>query len=206
MLQKDYDNESQFVPLVDATEYETRSSYTYVVRRHKKKMCSGCCLFLLLTTFFLLLFLLPRRPVIHYKSSQITGSPQDLPYHLTQTFAFKNNNYYQMEWSDLNLDVFLCQVSGTFPYWSLECVSDPVGQATYHDGGEFHTDAREQIDVELDYTLDLNAQQLALIADLCLTYPYQVVFLSEGSVHAELSNGHSFGNTELNQLAYVNCA
>jgi hypothetical protein len=205
MLNKDYETDSQFVPLVDATEYEPRTTYTYVVRRHKKKMCSGCCLFVMCTLFLCLFFMLPRHPEIHYKSSSITGSPQDT-YHLTQKFAFSNNNYYKMEWSDLNLEVFLCQVSGTFPFWQLNCVSDPVGEASYKDGGQFHTDARETVNVDLDYTLDLDVQQLEVVANLCLTFPYQVVFLSVGSVHAELSNGHSFGEMDVNQLAYVDCS
>jgi len=202
MLQKDYDNEAQFVPLVEATEYRT-SSYTHVlVKRHKKKACSGCCMFILLATFLFLFFMLPRSPAIHYKSSQISGSESG-GYGLKQTFGFENSNYYKMEWSDLELSVYLCAVSGSLIIPLLSCDADSVGSATYQDGGSFHTDARQEVNVELDYKLNLTPTQLAEVASLCLTS--QVVFRTLGNVKAELSNGHDFPDQQVSQVAWVTC-
>ena len=158
--------------------------------------CSFCTLALAVTAL-LLFFLLPRAPIIRYVSSHMTS---DLSF--VQTFAFKNTNWYSMDWQDLQFDTYLCSVSGSFP-WDLDCEGEPVGHAA--SATMFHTAKRGAVEVDLRYELDLKAAQIEALATLCLTEPYQVVFFSEGSVTAVLSSGHSFGSQVVTQISYVQC-
>jgi hypothetical protein len=130
-------------------------------------------------------------------SLSLTLSPSTTP-------QFKNNNLYQMNWDDFTLDVYVCQIENVFPQ-VLNCGSDytdVLGTATYASGGKFHTKGYGSIDLLLDYDLDVT--KFADVARIC-AQDGVVIFVSEGSVHASLANGHSFGYVDVWQEMYLSC-
>jgi hypothetical protein len=162
----------------------------------------GCCCFIIVAVFFALFFLIPRAPWIQLESSTLTLAPASF----TQTFEFKNNNVYKMNWDDLSLNVYVCEIQQSFPL-ILNCGSDytdVLGVATYtgSDSGKFHTDGYASIDLELNYDLDFT--KFADVVKICAA-DHEVIFASEGQVHASLSSGHSFGYVDLEQLMYLSC-
>lgn len=146
--------------------------------------------------------MLPRGPEIYYKSTSLTVTP--IPA-FTQTFQFKNNNFYQMNWDSLNVDVYYCTVSGTFPFTQFLCDADAIGSATYNDGGKFHTGIRGSVNLPLVYDFHPSVAQIAQITMLCAGDPGYVVFLTEGTVHAKLASGKDFGTEDIHQYATVFC-
>jgi hypothetical protein len=107
-----------------------------------------------------------------------------------------------MKWSDLELEVYLCQYTS---FLTITCDSASVGTAVCNDGAEFTTGPRGEQDLSCDYDLTLTTDQAKEVVEFCNVAPYTVVFQTKGSVDAQLKNGHKFGEQSLDQLAYVYC-
>jgi len=127
---------------------------------------------------------------------------------LEQVFEFQNNNYYKMDWSDLQLNVQLCTFENPTFWWEASCdTTNPI--ASYEYPGSFETGAMGSKDLVLDFdTSEATPTQIAKILSLCTQFnPDSVIALrTVGTVQASISNGHSFGEEAFSQLALIGCS
>jgi len=103
---------------------KTSTTYYYsdMTSSRKKKACGSacCCIFLLL--FLLLFFLIPRNPDIIIQSVTVTGTPSN-PI-INGNFQLRNNNFYKMEYSDLNVNIG--QLGTTNDYYGTGSYSNTI--------------------------------------------------------------------------------
>mgnify|MGYP003984007087 CR=1 FL=1 len=213
MIQKD----DATIPLVyseprsSSTTSYTQVTYETYVRPHKKKLCSACCTFTFLSTFLLMFFLLPRSPEMWLKSYtplslNSTSSPISATW--TETFGFKNSNWYTMNWSDLKIDVYFCDQPSLWQC-SWETTLPLIFEGSYVNpstsSDEFTTSSRSSTNVELAYTSTASPSTLAYMAATCASQGY-IILWSQASVEGELKNGRSFGTTYLNGAVLVDCS
>jgi hypothetical protein len=93
--------------------------YVVPVEPRKRKQCGGCCCLMTLAIFLLCFFLIPRTPSVWLKANslKITGD------YMSGTFSFQNNDYYKVEWSKAEIDMYWVPISGSYVFAS--CSEDP---------------------------------------------------------------------------------
>eukprot|EP00518_Triparma_eleuthera_P002202 CAMPEP_0182453448 /NCGR_PEP_ID=MMETSP1319-20130603/507_1 /TAXON_ID=172717 /ORGANISM="Bolidomonas pacifica, Strain RCC208" /LENGTH=167 /DNA_ID=CAMNT_0024651383 /DNA_START=176 /DNA_END=679 /DNA_ORIENTATION=- len=167
----------------------------------------------MLSTFLLLFFLLPRAPSMWIKSFS-NLSIADGGVQWTETFGFQNNNFYGMEWTELETQVYLCDgtigntvffgcvgTGGTTPTQIFQ------GDYTNPDTelNKFPTGSRSETSLDIVYTsLVPGSGALTTMNNNCNSQGYNV-FLTQAEVKGSLTNGHSFGWTHLYTITQVFC-
>ncbi|GMH77933.1 hypothetical protein TL16_g07588 [Triparma laevis f. inornata] len=151
--------------------------------------------------------MMPRSPEMWLKSyTPVQVSTSGATW--TETFGFKNDNWYTMDWTDLEIGVYFCD-SATI--WGCYSEGSPlVFEGSYENPetdneNKFTTGSRASRDVELSYNSVAPASTLAYMTTLCASQGYIIMF-SQASVVGKLTNGRSFGTTYLTQAVLVDCS
>lgn len=175
----------------------------------KKKCIFGGCLLFFLISFLLCFFLIPRYPSIYLQYIEINNNT------LYGKFEIKNNNYYQIKWS--NPDIIL--------YW-LPYNGQEIGQICYGDDdgpcesnyyfdnicaiqiGKFQSDlvfntkarSKKNINIEM---LSSDQQQLACTSLMLFnSYQYQSQrLITVGDINA-VSDITNYGNIKIKKSYY----
>ena len=109
-----------------------------------------------------------------------------------------------MEWSNLQVDVQLCTFVDN--WHQATCDADhPLLHYEYPD--EFETKSQGEKNLKFNYDVKDGAATLSQLEQMsCILHPGEVIALRTiGSVDASLSNGHSFGDQSIDQLAILVC-
>lgn len=133
------------VPEADYVSMENgapRSAYAYYVvpvEPRKRRQCGGCCCFLCLATFLLCFFLIPRTPTVWLKNLTYTVSDDDSV--VVGTFAFENNDFYKVEWSDADIEMYWVPIDGDKVVAECSCSGLYYGSMCARQVGSFKKDA-----------------------------------------------------------------
>lgn len=119
-----HEPEAVYVAMESGTPQPAYAYYVVPVEPRKRKQCGGCCCVMTLAIFLLCFFLIPRTPSVWLKAGSLkfVQESSSSNWATSGTFSFQNNDYYKVEWSKAEIDMYWVPIANS--YVVNTCVAD----------------------------------------------------------------------------------